>query len=285
MPENDLSDSAADPFGATPLLLTPDEVRSWILVENDEVIVFNKPGWVVCHPSKNGPFSSLVGAAREVLGLDRVHLISRLDRETSGLVVLARDRLLARRLQMAMAARQVSKRYRAILHGRLAGRVEVSQPLGPDPASPVAVKQCVQPPADAQKAQTTFIPLAYRGGFTLAEVIPHTGRKHQIRAHAQWIGHAVAGDKVYGPDPTLYLEFIEHGWTPHLAAALPLARQALHAARLDFETGDGAFSWEAPLSADLEAFWEGLPPDPSPVPAPAVSGRRRRRGGPAQPSQ
>jgi 23S rRNA pseudouridine1911/1915/1917 synthase len=246
-----------------------------VLVANDDVVVLNKPGWVVCHPSKDGPFSSLVGAAREVLGLERVHLVSRLDRETSGLVVLARHREMARRLQMAIAGRRVRKHYLAILEGHLPARLEVSQPIGPDESSAVAVKQAVHASNGSQKAQTTFTPQAWRGGRTLAAVVPHTGRKHQIRVHAQWAGFPVAGDKLYGPDPALYLEFIAHGWTDRHAATLPLQRQALHSARLVFELEEGDLTWEAPLADDLATFWEALPAEDLPLAGP--NPRRRRR--------
>lgn len=256
-PDN-LSSAPPDPFGREPPLLTPEQVRSWVIREDAEMIVFNKPGWVVCHPSKNGPFSSLVGAAREVFGLDKIHLVARLDRETSGLVILAKAPRIARKLQMALADRQVEKKYLAIVHGALTERIEMSAPLGPDPDSPVRVKQAVAQRRDGQKAQTTFRPLEQRGAFTLVEVTPHTGRKHQIRAHAQAAGFPIAGDKLYGPDETLYLEFIEEGWTDRLAAALPLKRQALHAARMTFLLDEGDLALEAPLPDDLREWWESL---------------------------
>ena len=102
-----------------------------------------------------------------------------------------------------------------------------------------------------------FPPLAAAGGFTLAEVRIETGRKHQIRAHAQWLGFPVVGDKIYGPDARCYLEFIDKGWTPALAERLLLERQALHCARIELEgnaEGLGAREWRAPLAADLTAF-------------------------------
>ena len=108
-----------------------------------------------------------------------------------------------------------------------------------------------------QKAQSTFKRLACAGGFTLAEVRPHTGRKHQIRAHAAWLGYPVAGDKIYGPDARHFLTFIAAGWTPDLAAALPHPRQLLHAARLSFpgETPDAPdLTLHAPAPADWVAF-------------------------------
>lgn len=245
-------------YGAEPPLLTPEWLRSWVLYEDADLLVFNKPGWVVCHPSKRGPFSSLVGAAREVFEMDKIHLVARLDRETSGLVLLARNPRFARLLQMALADRRVAKTYEAILVGELAERREVSEALGPDPDSPVVVKQTVVGRRAGQKAQTTFRPIETRGGHTLAEIVPHTGRKHQIRVHAQAIGHAVAGDKLYGPDEQLYLKFIEHGWTARHEALLPLRRQALHAARMTFELDSGDLTFEAPWHTDMRAFWDRL---------------------------
>ena len=84
-----------------------------------------------------------------------------------------------------------------------------------------------------------------------------TGRKHQIRAHAQWLGFPVVGDKIYGPDARCYLEFIDHGWTPALAERLLLPRQALHCARIELEAnaaGLGGQVWTASLAADLRGF-------------------------------
>ena len=74
-------------------MIEPGELRSWIIHDDDRLLVVNKPGDVVCHPSKHGPWSSLVGAAREHAGLGTIHLVFRLDRETSGVVVLAKDPL------------------------------------------------------------------------------------------------------------------------------------------------------------------------------------------------
>ena len=84
--------------------------------------------------------------------------------------------------------------------------------------------------------------------------MPETGRKHQIRVHAEHLQHRVVGDKIYGPDETLYIEFIEKGWTERLAATLPIQRQALHCYRYDFEFQEGRVSFTAPLQADISDF-------------------------------
>ncbi len=241
-------------------MIAPEELRSWIVHEDDRLLVVAKPGDAVCHPSKAGPWSSLVGAAREYTGLPVMHLVFRLDRETSGVVVLAKDPKMASRLQTAMQERKVGKVYTAILTGELAGPVTVDQPLGDDTASVVFVKSAVRP--DGQAAVTHFTPVAAGDGFTLVRVVTDTGRKHQIRAHAQWLGHALVGDKIYGPDARLYLEFIDHGWTPALAARLLLPRQALHCAEIDLRPAGLPHVFSAPLPEDLRAFcasrgWSG----------------------------
>ncbi len=233
-------------------MIGPEELPGWIIHEDARLLVVAKPGDVVCHPSKAGPWSSLVGAAREYTRLPTVHLVFRLDRETSGIVVLAKDARMASRLQVAMQERKIGKAYEAILVGELAGPVTVDQPLGDDTASPVFVKSAVRP--DGQPAVSHFTPLAAGGGFTLVRVVTETGRKHQIRAHAQWLGHSLVGDKIYGPDARLYLEFIDTGWTPALAARLLLERQALHCAEIDLRPAGLEHVFAAPRPADLRDF-------------------------------
>jgi 23S rRNA-/tRNA-specific pseudouridylate synthase len=98
-------------------LITADEVKSWIIFEDEQLLVVNKPGDVVCHPSKAGPWSSLVGATREYTRLPVMHLVFRLDRETSGVVVLAKNAAMASRLQTAMMERKAGKEYLAVMVG------------------------------------------------------------------------------------------------------------------------------------------------------------------------
>jgi 23S rRNA pseudouridine1911/1915/1917 synthase len=241
-------------------LIDPADFRSWVLHEDDELLVVNKPGDVVCHPSKAGPASSLVGAARIHTGLETMHLIFRLDRETSGVIVLAKTAAMASRLQKATERRKIGKSYLAILTGELPSPVTVDQPLGDDIGSQVFIKTGIT--ADGRPSVTRFTPVSVAQGFSLARVVPETGRKHQIRAHAQWLGFSLVGDKIYGPDDRLYLEFIEHGWTPGLAAKLLLPRQALHCEEIDLHAAGLDFAFQAPLPADLAGFCQshGLPP-------------------------
>jgi len=237
-------------------LITPDELCEWTLERTPDWLVVNKPAGVVCHPSKHGPWSSLVGAAREWLGEDVLHMPSRLDRETSGVVVLVRRRNLAGAMQRAMQHGQARKSYVAILEGELEQETLTELPIGRAEGSHVFLKQAVR--TDGYPARTRFLPLEHRGGKTLARIEPETGRLHQIRVHAAAIGHPVCGDKLYGPDERLFLEFLRQGFTEKHRQLLGAERQMLHAERIVFELPCGEAAFHAPVAADMRAFWSGL---------------------------
>lgn len=241
-----------------PPLVDPAELPDWVLLDDDRLMVIDKPGWLVVHPSKNGPWSSLGGALREAFKLDAVRFVYRLDRETSGVIILAKTEAVGGRLGKAVLQRKIGKAYVVILEGEFTGPVTVNQPLGPDPTANVTVKSRVVPAGSpgAQEAVTKFHPLSVRGGFTLAGVELITGRKHQIRAHAEWLQHRVVGDKLYGPDPGLYLEFATKGWTERHSALLPLTRQALHCAAIDLRPTGLDYLLRAPWPKDLARFAE-----------------------------
>ena len=240
--------------GDQPELIDPEAFPSWIVEEDEGVLAINKPGLIVCHPSKQGPWSSLVGASREYLQQDLVHLVHRLDRETSGICLLAKDKWHARRSQMAFQNMQVSKEYVALLEGEMNEPTEVSNHLAKDLESEVYIKQAVRKSRTSKRAETVFEPLLVRNGNSLVRVIPKTGRKHQIRIHAQYLGFPMVGDKIYGPDDRLYLEFIEKGYTTAMHEILGFHRQALHAHRVHFSAPEFQRSFTAPLVKDLEGL-------------------------------
>lgn len=232
-------------------LITAEELRSWILFEDERLLVVNKPAHVVCHPSKHGEWSSLIGAARAYLGPGAsLHMPSRLDRETSGVMVIVKDTATRQALHRAALAGEIGKTYHAVLAGRLVAPITVEQPIGLA-SSQVAARRAVRP--DGQPALTEFIPLAWENGYTLARIVPRTGRTHQIRVHAAWLGHPVAGDKLY-PDESVFLAFLATGRAPGAA----LGRQALHASRWSCASRELTLAFEAPLPVDE---WRSLMPE------------------------
>ena len=236
--------------GGTAPLVNCHDFENWILFEDSELLVLDKPGWLVCHPSKNGPWSSLVGAAKEYLRVNSVHLVSRLDRETSGVVMLAKHKKAASIWQKGVETRNVKRSYLAILNGDLIKETNVITFLGKDPNSEVFVKQRVtEESRKAQRAETRFIPLGNRNKHTFALVKTETGRKHQIRVHAKHLGFFIVGDKLYGPDELYYLKFVEKGWDNKWKESLGMSRQSLHAWSLDFENLKQQF--KAPVPNDM----------------------------------
>ena len=209
-----------------------------ILHEDENLLAINKPAGLVCHPTKGDEYSSLAGRIRLHLGAERpVHLINRLDRETSGVVLVGKADNAARQLRKLWQSREAEKIYWAIVHGHVAeAEGLIDAPLGAEDASEVAVKDCVR--ADGHPSQTRFWTQwkfeRAEGKFTWLRVAPVTGRKHQIRIHLQHLGHSIVGDKLYGLDESWYLKFVKDKLTADDWQKLILKNQALHAHTLRF---------------------------------------------------
>jgi len=208
-----------------------------VLYEDAELLAIDKPAGLVCHPTKTDEYSSLIGRVRLYLGPQaHPHLINRLDRETSGVILLAKTDDAARELRRIWENRQVEKEYVAIVHGRpSAPRGTIDAPLGKDERSRVAIKDCVR--ADGSPSRTEYWTRqpALAAPFTVLGVKPLTGRKHQIRIHLAHIGHPIVGDKLYGGDEDLYLALVEDRLTEEQRQRLILPHHALHACEVRFD--------------------------------------------------
>ncbi|MES2595884.1 MAG: RluA family pseudouridine synthase [Verrucomicrobiota bacterium] len=237
-----------------------------VIDETDDYIVVDKPAPLQIHPSApNGTLTLWHGLkdllAYEIANGGQVSIINRLDRETSGTVLVAKHAASARLFGMAMQERRIHKTYHAIVHGWPEWEtLDLKAPIlrkGEVMESPIWVKQTVHD--DGSPCETLFRTLRRvdhprAGKLSLVEARPVTGRMHQIRVHLSHLGLPILGDKIYGLEERCYLEFIETGWTPELERKLLFSRQALHSQRLEIETPDLRSAWECPIPPEMQEF-------------------------------
>lgn len=232
-----------------------------ILHADPRVLIVNKPAGLPVHASAKFYFNTLVRVMRERLPDDQgLQLCHRLDRETSGCVVVARDRDAASHLKRAFETKaRITKQYLAVVHGAPPWDDELvlDVPLrlaGPGDATKLTHVRMLPGPGGLDSI--TRVRVERRGAdYSLVRCILVTGRQHQIRAHLAHAGYPIVGDKLYAHGDDAFIAYCDHGLTPELAARFVLPHHALHAAAIAIPHPDGGtVSVEAPLPADLAAL-------------------------------
>jgi 23S rRNA pseudouridine955/2504/2580 synthase len=222
-----------------------DDLRRAIVYEDDGLLVLDKPAGMPVHGGSGLSFGAIEGLRRLRPDAD-LALAHRLDRDTSGCLLVAKSRAVLLELHRALRDREVKKRYRVIVHGAWPRRTATVQvPL--ERYVTGSGERRVRVAAAGKASRTDFTVIDRRDRASLLEARLHTGRTHQIRVHALAAGHAVVGDQKYASDAQLAL-----------AREFGVHRLCLHAEALVFEYGGRRRRFEVPVPADFEAAWLAL---------------------------
>ena len=232
-----------------------------VIDESEDWIVVDKPAPLAVHPANGKVEATLLGGLQELLLYERTNgarlsILTRLDRETSGLVLVAKNAAAARHFSLQFQERAVKKEYLALVHGWpewISLRVEASIIRA---GGEIWLRQAVDP---AGRDCVTAFQVERRfsnalGRFTCLRCFPETGRMHQIRVHLEHAGHPLVGDKIYGTDGSPYLEQFAGELSDESLSRLILPRHALHACRLSVSWQGAMREWTSPLPADLASF-------------------------------
>ena len=224
-----------------------EEIPLEVMFEDEDILVINKPAGLVVHPGSGNWSGTLLNAllshAPAVAAVPRAGIVHRLDKETSGLLVVAKTIPAQVELVRQLQARTVTREYTAIVHGVVASEGAVEAPIGRHPVQRTRMAVV----ARGKPAKTYYSPVAHGNGWTNLRCRLDTGRTHQIRVHLGSIHHPLIGDPVYGINPRK---------SPLPRGALDFPRQALHAAKLTLTHPRSAepMTWTAALPADLRGL-------------------------------
>ncbi|MSR56355.1 MAG: RluA family pseudouridine synthase [Planctomycetaceae bacterium] len=251
--------------------LPPDDIPLDIVFEDDSLVVINKPAGMITHPGKAHYRGTLAGALQfhfntlsDVAGALRPGIVHRLDRDTSGLLVVAKDNQVHHRLSAQFERREVAKEYRAIAWGVIQrDRDVIDTYVRVNPQAREKMMVC-EPEGKARHAVTSYEVLERFYDFTWVRLLPRTGRTHQLRVHLRHLGHPIVADRLYGGRSALARSYLDPAHLGQRNSSKPpvidgqadllIARQALHAYRLAFRhpVTDQPVEFEAPLPADIE---------------------------------
>ncbi|MBL8029214.1 MAG: RluA family pseudouridine synthase, partial [Fibrobacteres bacterium] len=228
-----------------------------VLFEDEHLFIVNKPAGIPVHSSGKYFNNTLISILRRDFPDKNLNLINRLDRETSGVILLGKTVLAQRNVGNQFIDKQVRKTYITYTFGEIKeDKFEIDAPLAEAGKSGTIRIRMVVDPVNGLHALTRFETAVRSNGFSKVFCYPVTGRTNQIRAHLAHKGFPIVGDKLYSGNDLDFLEFVENGNTPEIVARVLLPRQALHAYRNIFlhpETGQ-EMDIIAPLPEDLIEF-------------------------------
>jgi 23S rRNA pseudouridine1911/1915/1917 synthase len=229
---------------AAALAHRPEDIPLEVVFEDDTLLVVNKPAGLVVHPGSGNWQGTLLNALLRrvpaLAGIPRAGIVHRLDKDTSGLLVVAKTLTAQASLVRQLQARSVKREYLAVAHGRIARDGKIEAPIGRHPVKRTRMAVV----ARGRPAVTHYQVLERYAGASLLRLRLETGRTHQIRVHLSALGHPLVGDPVYG----------------NRSSSIPFPRQALHAERLAWvhpRTGK-TMAWHVEPPADMRELIENL---------------------------
>ena len=226
-----------------------------VLYEDDRMLVIDKPPGLLAHPTGTSFAWSVIGLARNAWPGQDLDLVHRLDRDTSGCLVLSRDLEANRFLKRAFIEGQVEKHYEAIVRGQVPWDEQTLEgPIGPK-GGIIRIQMGVR--EDGLSAKTVVRVLERQEDRTRVSCRIHTGRTHQIRVHLEAAGFSILGDRMYGVEPEVFLRTLDHGADTRVVRAAGAPRQALHAAKICFPHPEGSsVEVTSPTPDDMTRWWE-----------------------------